>query len=75
MSFEIRILEQGWLTGCSPEEDLCSHGRISLVIGGIPIADESESAGISETALAMLRTLGSPHHAAAPVADRMVFHG
>jgi hypothetical protein len=73
VTFEIRILEQRWLG--DSEDDLCSHGRISLVIGGIPVADESASVGISESALAMLRTLGTSHGAAAPVADRMVFHG
>jgi hypothetical protein len=73
--FKIQILEQGWLKGCYSQEDLCSHGKISLIIGDTKIANEEDSFGISESALAMLRTIGSNHSADSPVAQRMVFHG
>jgi hypothetical protein len=73
--FKIQILEQGWLKGCDPRMDLCSHGKISLIIGDTRIADEGEEFGISESALAMLRTIESNHSADAPVAQRMIFHG
>jgi hypothetical protein len=73
--FAIAILEQGWLAGCSPEGDLCSHGRIRLVIGGQVLSDGDESLGISETALALLRTLESNHSHQHAVADRLIFHG
>ena len=73
--FKIQILEQGWLKGCDPEMDLCSHGKISLIIGDTRIADEGEQFGISESALAMLRTIDSNHSADLPVAQRMIYHG
>jgi hypothetical protein len=74
-AFEIKILDQGWLEGCQPEEDLCSHGRVSLIIAGTKIAEESDEFGISESALAMLRTLRCNHSPESPVAERMLFHG
>ena len=73
--FKIEILEQGWLEGCSPEEDLCSHGRIKLTIGGQSITSGHEDYGISESALALLRTLASNHSDELPVAQRLIFHG
>jgi hypothetical protein len=51
--FQIEIIEQGWLEGSSPEEDLCSHGKIKLTIGGHSITSGHEDYGISESALAL----------------------
>jgi hypothetical protein len=73
--FEIEILEQGWLGSEQTEHDLCSHGKLRLVIGGQAITSGAEDYGISESALALLRTLESNHNRAHPVADRLVFHG
>jgi hypothetical protein len=73
--FEIEILEQGWLGSTQTEYDLCSHGRIRLVIGGQVISSGEEEYGISESALALLRTLNSNHSKTHPVAERLVFHG
>ncbi len=73
--FEIEILKQGWLGSTQTEYDLCSHGRIRLVIGGQVISSGEEEYGISESALALLRTLNSNHSKAHPVAERLVFHG
>jgi hypothetical protein len=73
--FQIEIIEQGWLEGCSPEEDLCSHGKIKLTIGGHSITSGHEDYGISESALALLRTLGSNHSDEQQVAQRLIFHG
>ncbi|WP_078410758.1 hypothetical protein [Priestia abyssalis] len=55
--FEIKILKQDWLG--SPEEDLCSHGEIYLNVNGVIITQSGidEDWGISESALALLRTL------------------
>jgi len=55
--------------------DLCSHGRLRLTIGGCNVSDGSQEFGISETALALLRTLEADHNRTHPVADRLVFHG
>ena len=73
--FQIKIVEQFWLGGCSPEEALCSHGKIKLMIGGDPVSSGNEDYGISESALALLRTLNSDHSSDKPVAERLIFHG
>jgi len=73
--FEIEILEQGWLGSKQTEYDLCSHGKIRLVIGGQVISSGEEDYGISESALALLRTLKSNHDDVQPVAEKMVLHG
>jgi len=83
-TFKIRIAEQGWISD-SPEAartDLCSHGKIDLTIGGQRIirADDPEDKdprpfGISESALALLRTLESDNSEANPVAERLICHG
>ena len=73
--FEIEILEQGWLGSEDTEYDLCSHGKLRLVIGGQVISSGDKRYGISESALALLRTLSSNHSKAHPVAERLVFHG
>jgi hypothetical protein len=75
-AFEIEITKQGWLG--PPQADLCSHGDLRLTIGGEIIAagDGGENEyGISESALALLRTLESDHSREHPVAERLVFHG
>jgi len=73
--FAVEILEQTWLAGCSPSEDLCSHGRIRLIIAGQTIASETADYGISESALALLRTLAHDHTPTRPLAERLIFHG
>lgn len=80
-AFRIEILDQGWLDPAPDydpvRQDLCSHGEVRLVIGGETIADSSGSPGygISEAALALLRTLESDHSPQAPVAERLIPHG
>jgi hypothetical protein len=74
-SFMIRILEQGWLVPTEPDEDYCSHGKLRLVITGIEIENGGDHYGISESALALLRTLNCNHSKQAPVAERLIFHG
>ena len=73
--FEIEILEQGWLEGVDPKYDLCSHGKIRLVIGGQIISSGEMEYGIIESALTLLRTLNSNHNKANPVAERLITHG
>ena len=74
--FSIRIVRQGWLEGCSPAADLCSHGTLALTVAGVPIADDRESYGISETALALLRTLRHDYEPGSDdPTDILVFHG
>jgi len=81
-SFSIKILDQGWLDPAAPDydplrHDLCSHGEILLVIGGQTIAEAigERGYGISESALALLRTLESDHTPQNPVAERLIPHG
>ncbi len=73
--FDIKIEHQGWLDGSSPEGDACTHGRIRLIIGGVAIAAGEGPLGISESALALLRTMESDHCPTKPVAERLIFHG
>jgi len=73
--FYISIVSQHWLGEEETEYDLCSHGLIHLVIGGDVISSSEIEYGISESALALLRTLEKDHSAESPVAERLVFHG
>ena len=75
MTFEIEIIEQHWLEGCLPEQDLCSHGRIRLVIGGQVILSDDQNFSVSESALALSRTLDTDNSPGDPVAERLIFHG
>jgi hypothetical protein len=74
--FKIKILTQNWLMECRPEEDLCSHGKISLLIDGKEIAEDCGDYDycISLSALAMLRSLDSNHTEKHPVAEKMIYH-
>jgi hypothetical protein len=89
-AFSIEITKQGWL-GPSPGSgydaatvDLCSHGDVRLIIGGQVVSPgdgEDGGYGISEGALALLRSLDSDHLATASwdsgqrVAQRLIPHG
>ncbi|MDP9258904.1 MAG: hypothetical protein M3Q31_20485, partial [Actinomycetota bacterium] len=72
--FRIDLLEQGWLDGCEAESDLCSHGRLRIVIGQRTVADGELDVGISESALALLRTLDQDRRSAEKQ-ERLIFHG
>jgi hypothetical protein len=63
--FRIDLLEQGWLEGCDATSDLCSHGRLRIVIGDTTVADGERNFGISESALGLLRTLEADRRSAA----------
>lgn len=82
--FEILITRQGWLGENEPDldydparVDLCSHGGIRLTIGGqvIALGEDDDEYGISESALALPRTLESDHSPERRVAERLIFHG
>ncbi len=72
--FSIELIEQHWISG-DATQDVCSHGSLALSIGGVQLADGTEDYGVSETALALLRTLDHDHTPESPVADRLVPHG
>jgi hypothetical protein len=69
--FTIEVLEQRWLDDDGAEYDLYSHGRFRVQIGGCTLADGSEQYGISESALALLRTLEADHGRHGRVAERL----
>ncbi len=73
--FHIQILEQSWLGNEPPQFDLCSHGRLLLEVDGQVILDGREIYGISETALALLRTLDHDHTPRHSLAEKLIFHG
>jgi hypothetical protein len=72
--FRIDLLEQGWLDGCEGESDPCSHGRLRIVIGQRTVADGELDLGISESALALLRTLDQDRRSAEEQ-ERLILHG
>lgn len=84
-AFEILITRQGWLGEDDPNLDydparidLCSHGggvRLTIDSRVISTGEHDDEYGISESALALLRTLESDHSPRRPVAERLVFHG
>ena len=73
--FLVGIVEQTWLGNEPPEFDLCSHGRVWLEVNGQIILDGREIYGISESALALLRTLDHDHTFEQPLAEKLIFHG
>jgi hypothetical protein len=74
-AFSLKILNQHWL-GTEPAQfDLCSHGQLELTIGGQVILDGREEYGLSESALALLRTLKQEHSPKNHVAEKLIFHG
>lgn len=74
-NFTLEIINQDWL-GNEPEQfDLCSYGQLVLTIGGEIILDGRETYGLSESALALLRTLTSDHNPDSPLAEKLIFHG
>ncbi len=74
-NFSLEILNQDWL-GNEPEQfDLCSHGQLHLIFGNETILDGRETYGLSESALALLRTLARDHNADSPLAEKLIFHG
>jgi hypothetical protein len=80
-AFRIEILNQGWREpgpAYDPvRQDLCTHGDLRLIIGGETITDarSEHEYGISEAALALLRTVEADHTRQEPVADRLIPHG
>ena len=73
--FHIEIVSHGWLGSDESEHDLCSHGTIRLTIGGELISHDDTQYGVSEGALALLRTLDNDHAPSRRVAERLVPHG
>ena len=72
--FRIDLLEQGWLDGCEPRSDPCSHGRLHIVIGGTTVADGELELGISESSLGLLRPL-EDDRSSAEEQERLILHG
>jgi len=74
-SFNLKIIDQNWLGNEPQQFDLCSHGHLTLTIAGQTILDGREEFGLSESALALLRTLDHDHDNSSPVAEKLIFHG
>lgn len=73
---EIEILDQNWLAfEDSYKFDLCSHGKIFLKVKGIEILSAKDGDwGISETALALLRSANFDYPREGED-DTIIFHG
>ncbi|MFS0636912.1 hypothetical protein AB1K84_13500 [Mesobacillus foraminis] len=73
--FELYISKQFWIG--LEEEDVCSHGEIYLKVGGTIITQPgvNEQWGISESALALLRTLSKNYVSNPENEEGLIFHG
>ncbi|WP_366249168.1 hypothetical protein [Terribacillus aidingensis] len=73
--FNFKIETQYWLS--NEEEDLCSHGEIHLEVDGTVItqAGRGEEWGISESALALLRTLNADYISHPECEEGLILHG
>ncbi|WP_442599754.1 hypothetical protein [Neobacillus sp. D3-1R] len=73
--FMIRIENQRFLE--NHDEDLCSHGEIYLSVNGTILtkAGIDEEWGISESALALLRTLFTDHQSDIEFGEGLIVHG
>lgn len=71
----IKIENQRWLS--NDEEDLCSHGEIYLNINGNIITQPGidEEWGISESALALLRTIDKDYFCDPDNEEGLILHG
>lgn len=73
--FELNIMNQYWMEPA--EYDLCSHGEIYLKVNDTIITEPgvNESWGISESALALLRTLDENIQSNPVDGDGLILHG
>ncbi|PFK65076.1 hypothetical protein COJ21_24875 [Priestia megaterium] len=73
----MKILKQHWIDEQFKDEDLCSHGEIYLSVNGLIITQPrfNEEWGISESALALLRTLDKDYICDPDSEEGLVFHG
>lgn len=74
--FVINIENQQWLYE-NEEEDLCSHGEIHLSVNGTIITQSGieEEWGISESALALLRTIDNDYVCHPADEEGLILHG
>ncbi len=74
-TFHLKIIEQTWSEMGPPEFDLWSLGRLWLEVHGEVILDGREFYGVSESALALLRTLDHDHTPQQSLAEKLILHG
>lgn len=74
--FVVSIKNQKWM-GEHDEMDLCSHGEIYLNVNGTIITGSGidEEWGISESALALLRTVDHDYRCAPEDEEGLILHG
>lgn len=76
-AFSLEITSQYWLGPFEdPQADACSHGGIRAPIAGTVVTSDRAGYGISQSALALLRTLEQDHTPVAPIVERyLLCHG
>jgi hypothetical protein len=73
-AFRLEVVSQGWLA--TGEYDTCSHGSIRAVIDGTVVTTTAADYGISQSALALLRTIDQDHVRAFPATgEPLLCHG
>lgn len=75
--FKLNIMKQYWLGSDNSEEDLCSHGEIYLNVNDTIITQSGigEEWGISESALALLRTIDNDYVSDPVNEEGLILHG
>lgn len=75
--FKLEISNQHWLGPIEdPQADACSHGSVRAEIGAVVVTSDEAEYGISQSALALLRTLEQDHTPATRVTDYFLLcHG
>lgn len=75
--FILKIESQEWLSEGNVDYDLCSHGQIYLSVNGTVITSSqmNEEWGISESALALLRTLKNDYDSNPECEWGLILHG
>lgn len=76
-TFLIRIENQDWISKECRYQDLCSHGEIYLNVNGTIITQSGmdEQWGISESALALLRTIDQDYISVPKYEEGLILHG
>lgn len=70
----IEAIDLRWI-GPEPQHDLCAHGGIVVMVGGVPfIEDRKADHAVSTGALHLLRAVFSDHTPDAPLAEHLIPH-
>jgi hypothetical protein len=74
-SFSILPVDLHWMSSINPEEDLCAHGGIKIMLGEKCIIDTGpEDYALSTGAVFLLRTIGLGHTPEKQIGEHLIPH-